>query len=396
MSRFGYHFIVIICLSLVSGGAASALELNSENAILIDYDTGDVLYEKGADDIVPPSSMTKIMTAYVIFDMLNAGIFSLNTKFKVSIRAWRQDGSRMFLEPEWKISVDDLLRGTIAISGNDSAVVLAEGSMGTISNFVDRMNGTARTLGMVNTHFDNPIGSYEKTHYMSVRDLATLSRALIENHSDYYSKYFAEQSFIFNNIVQKNKNPLLGVYSGVDGIKTGHTDQGKYSLALSALRNGKRLIAVIAKAESVTARTEDAKAILDYGFRQYDYIDLFREGDVLGTIDVFLLKKHRVTIYTNRDISYGVSKTRTNDVKVFIVYNKYVFKPVNKNETIAQLVIEDGNMVSKYDLYAQNDSGKLGKFRMFFSILRYNFMKLFSLFRHENSKILEQQKTISL
>lgn len=374
---------------MVWRGVVGAVEVNSEHAVLVDCDTGNSLYEKRADDIVAPSSTTKIMTAYVIFEMLNAGLFSLDSKFKVSIRAWRQDGTRMFLEPEWKVSVDELLQGTIVASGNDAAVVLAEGSLGNIGSFVEKMNETAKGLGMTNTHFDNPTGLYEKTHYMSARDLATLSRALIEEYENYYSRYFSQQSFTFNGIAQKNRNSLLGEYTGVDGVKTGHTDQGKYTIVVSATRNGKRLIAVLAKAETEKDRTADAKTLLDYGFSQYNYLELFKKGEVIKIIDTFFSNSRRVKIYTNRDINYAVNKAETDALKVQLVYDRYIFRHINRNDVIAQLIIEDGNLVSKYDLYAENGIRKLGRFGLFFSLLRYNFRKLFSLFRHENSKVLE-------
>jgi D-alanyl-D-alanine carboxypeptidase (penicillin-binding protein 5/6) len=389
------YFIAITCLCGVLVGVAAreglgAPELNSEHAILMDYDTGDILYEKRADDIMAPSSTTKIMTAYLIFEMLNAGTLSLDSKFKVSIRAWRQDGTRMFLEPEWKVTVHELLMGAIVASGNDAAVTLAEGSAGAISNFVDRMNEVAKNLGMTNTHFDNPTGLYEKTHYMSVRDLAILTRALIESHGEHYSRYFSQQSFSFNGVTQKNKNPLLGEYDGVDGVKTGHTDQGKYSIVVSALRNGKRLIAVLARTETDRDRTTDAKALLDYGFAQYSYLRLFRKGEVVKTVDAPLSRDHEVRIYTDKDIGHAFRKTRNDDIRVQLVHDKYIFRHVNKNDVMAQLIIEDGNLVIKYDLYAQNDSKKLGGFKTFLSLLRYNFRKLFSPFRHESSKVLEQ------
>jgi D-alanyl-D-alanine carboxypeptidase (penicillin-binding protein 5/6) len=382
--------MVLLCLGGILTEETLALELNSEFAILTDFDTGEVLYEKNADDIVAPSSTTKIMTVYLIFDMLNSGIFSLESKFKVSIRAWRQDGTRMFLEPEWKISVDELLKGAIVASGNDAAVALAEGSAGSISGFVEKMNDMAKNLDMKNTHFDNPNGLYEKTHYTSVRDLAILSSSLIENYESYYKMYFPQQAFTFNGVTQKSKNPLLGEYAGVDGIKTGHTDQGKYTIALSAVKNGKRLIAILARANTEKERVADARAILDYGFGQYKYIELFKKGETVGVVDTFLSKNKKIRIYTGRDISYVVNKIKADAIKVRLVYDKYIFKPVKKDDVVAQLVIEDGNMLSKYDLYAEEDSQKLGVFRTFFGLLAHNFRKFFSLSKNEkNTKVLE-------
>jgi D-alanyl-D-alanine carboxypeptidase (penicillin-binding protein 5/6) len=367
-----------------------AMELGCEHAILMDYDSGEILYRKKADDIVAPSSTTKIMTAYVIFNMLREGLFSIDDKFKVSIRAWRQDGTRMFLEPEWKISVDDLLMGTIVVSGNDAAVALAEGSGGTIANFVEKMNETAKDLDLTNTHFENPTGLYEKTHYTSVYDLAILSRTLIKKHGQYYSRYFSKQSFTFNNVAQKNKNTLLGEYEGADGIKTGHTEQGKYSMVASVLKNGKRLIAAVARAETEKSRTEDIKTLMNYGFEQYRYLELFKKGEVVGNSQVFLSEKHRVKFYTNKDIIYVAKKSEIDGISVHLLYDRYIFRAIKKNDVIAQLVITNGDDVRKYDLYAENSIEEITKARKFLNMFLYNFRKIILLFRNENSRILEK------
>ncbi|MDR3079214.1 MAG: D-alanyl-D-alanine carboxypeptidase [Rickettsiales bacterium] len=389
MSGSKLCFVAAFCLVALATGDARAIELGSEHAILIDFDSGEVLYEKRADDIVAPSSTTKIMTAYVIFDMLDSGVFSLDSKFKVSIRAWRQDGTRMFLEPEWKVTVDELLRGAIVVSGNDAAVVLAEGSSGSIDEFVGKMNAMVKNLGMKNTHFDNPTGLYEKTHYTTVRDLATLSQALLDKYESYYGMYFSQQSFTFNGMTQKNRNPLLGDYRGVDGIKTGHTDQGKYTLVLSAVRNGKRLIAVLARAETEKERAADARALLDYGFSQYKHLRLFRKGDVVATVSTFPSKNNRIKVYASRDISYAVNEKRVDSIRVRLVYDRYILGPIKRGDMVAQLVVEDGNIISKYDLHAENDSRRLGRVEMFFALLGHNFRKLLLFSSHEGTGVLE-------
>ncbi|MDR2077621.1 MAG: D-alanyl-D-alanine carboxypeptidase [Rickettsiales bacterium] len=364
--------------------------LNCEHAILMDFDTGEILYRKKADDIVAPSSTTKIMTAYVIFSMLEEKLFSIDDKFKVSIRAWRQDGTRMFLEPEWKVSVDNLLMGAIVVSGNDAAITLAEGSSGTIANFVKKMNETAKVLNLTNTHFENPTGLYEKTHYVSVYDLAILSRALIKDYGQYYSRYFPQQLFTFNNITQKNRNTLLTEYDGADGIKTGHTEQGKYSMVASVNKKGKRLIAVVARAETEKSRTEDVKTLMNHGFGQYRYLELFKKGDVVGSTNVFLSDKNRVRFYANKDIIYVTKKSEIDGIRVNLVYDKYIFRPVKKNDKIAQLVISDGNSVTKYDLYAEKSVRGIGSFKKFLNLFFYNFKRLILFFRSENAEILEK------
>jgi D-alanyl-D-alanine carboxypeptidase (penicillin-binding protein 5/6) len=387
MGRFGCLTIISI-MSTMAG--VWAMGLNCEHAILMDFDTGEILYRKKADDIVAPSSTTKIMTAYVIFSMLEEKLFSIDDKFKVSIRAWRQDGTRMFLEPEWKVSVDNLLMGAIVVSGNDAAITLAEGSSGTIANFVKKMNETAKVLNLTNTHFENPTGLYEKTHYVSVYDLAILSRALIKDYGQYYSRYFPQQLFTFNNITQKNRNTLLTEYDGADGIKTGHTEQGKYSMVASVNKKGKRLIAVVARAETEKSRTEDVKTLMNHGFGQYRYLELFKKGDVVGSTNVFLSDKNRVRFYANKDIIYVTKKSEIDGIRVNLVYDKYIFRPVKKNDKIAQLVISDGNSVTKYDLYAEKSVRGIGSFKKFLNLFFYNFKRLILFFRSENAEILEK------
>lgn len=357
----------------------SVFDVGADYAVLIDFDTGEVLFQKKSDEIMAPSSSTKIMTTYLIFDMLEEKKFSLSDKFKVSIRAWRQDGTRMFLEPEWKVTVDDLIMGTLAISGNDAAIVLAEGSLGTIADFVEKMNEKAKILNLANTHFSNPNGLYEKTHYMSAHDLAILAQSLIKNHKKYYDKYFSQQSFTYNNITQKNRNLLLSEYGGVDGIKTGHTDQGKYMIVTSAVKNGKRLIAVVGHAQTDRSAMDDAKALLDYGFSQYVYLDLYKRGNIVKIIDTFLSKNNKVQVYANRDIGYAIKKPNVSNIKVRLVHDKYIFKPIRIGEVVAQLVIEDGDIVSRYNLYAKNSTRELSGFRKFVNLMKYNCRKLISI-----------------
>ncbi len=309
------YFLYFVLLSLLlqftntSKLNAHITNLESDYAILMDFDTSEILYEKNKDEISAPSSMTKIMTAYVIFELIESGDININDKFKVSVRAWRQDGTRMFLEPEWRVSIDDLLKGLLVVSGNDAAIVLAEGSLGSIENFVDRMNETAKRLGMKNTHFSNPNGLYEKTHYMSVHDLAILSSALIQNYKKYYNKYFSIKSFTYNNVSQKNKNLLLSEYRGADGIKTGYTEQGKYSMSASAEKCYKRLIAVVNGSRNEKERLSEIKSLFDYGFSAYKCLNLFKNGDIVGEADILFSKNQKAVIYVKQDIYFPVKKT---------------------------------------------------------------------------------------
>lgn len=375
MSFLVVCFKLILCSILIAWNA-SAVDIESEYAVLMDYDTAEVLYKKNMDEISAPSSMTKIMTAYVIFDMLESKNFDINDKFKVSVRAWRQDGTRMFLEPEWKIAVDELLKGLLVASGNDAAVTLAEGSSGSIGGFVEKMNATVKKIGMINSHFNNPTGLYEKTHYASVHDMALLSRALIKNHRKYYNKYFSIDSINFNNVNQKNRNWLLSEYKGTDGLKTGYTEQGKYSIAVSAKRGGKRLIVVLNGAKSDRSRIEDAKKLFDYGFSQYNCIKLFNRDDIVGEVEVFFSKGDKAILYTKEDIIYSTKKSKINDLKIQLMYNKYILAPVRKDEKIGKLRILDGNEVLEYDLYSKNDVQNTTRLQKIKILFAYNCKKL--------------------
>lgn len=366
----------LILFSVLMIRNARAVEIESEYAVLIDYDTTEVLYKKNMDEISAPSSMTKIMTAYVVFDMLESKNFDINDKFKVSVRAWRQDGTRMFLEPEWKIAIDELLKGLLVASGNDAAVTLAEGSSGSIGGFVEKMNATTKKIGMTNSHFNNPTGLYEKTHYASVHDMALLSRALIKNHKKYYDKYFSIDSINFNNVNQKNRNWLLSEYKGTDGLKTGYTEQGKYSIAVSAERDGKRLIVVLNGAKNDRTRIDDAKKLFDYGFSQYKCLKLFNKNDVVGEAGVFFSKGDKAVFYTKEDIIYATKKSKINELKVQLIYNKYILAPIRRDDKIGKLRILDGDEVFEYDLYSKNDIQNTTRFQKIKTLFAYNFKKL--------------------
>lgn len=353
--------------------------ITSKNAILMDFNTGEILYQKNMNEIIAPSSMTKIMTAYLIFDMLENKEININDKFRVSVRAWRQPGTRMFLEPEWRINVDELLKGLLIVSGNDAAIALAEGSTGSIDNFVIKMNEVARELGMNDTNFTNPSGLYEKTHYTTVHDFAILTRALIKKHHKYYKKYFSQREFTFNNITQRNRNLLLTEYRGADGVKTGFTDQGKYSITASVERNGKRFIAVIGNATNERIRLTQCKQLFDYAFRQYQHIDLYKRNNVVGEVGLYFGLDAKVPVYTKTDIVYSTKKSKIDNLKINLVYDKYLTAPIKKDDKIAKLRIVNGNFLIEYDLYSTKDVKAISKFKKFFIMFKLYTLRVFGL-----------------
>jgi D-alanyl-D-alanine carboxypeptidase (penicillin-binding protein 5/6) len=270
-------------------GRVSAVSIISDYAVLIDHETGDVLFDKNSNERTNPSSMTKIMTSYLIFEKLENNEIALEDKIKVSKLAWIQEGSRMFLELGSSVDVDNLLKGMIVQSGNDAVVTLVEG-MPTF-DFVLEMNNKARQMNLSNTRFTNPIGFTDDDHYMSVFDIASLSKKLIEDFPQYYEKYFSIRDFKWNKIKQQNRNGLLFRYVGTDGLKTGHTNLGGYGLAVSSVVDGRRLIAVVNGANSVNEREFDAIKLLDYGYKYKKKFTLFEKDSAIRNVSFFYGKK---------------------------------------------------------------------------------------------------------
>ncbi|MBN9543690.1 MAG: D-alanyl-D-alanine carboxypeptidase, partial [Alphaproteobacteria bacterium] len=231
-------------ISIIFSFNAFALETKAPHAILVDYDTDTVIFEKEADVPTVPSSMSKLMTVYVIFDKLKKGELKLNERFLVSENAWRKQGSKMFLHVGSSVTLEDLIKGIIIQSGNDACITAAEGIAGTEEEFVNILNEKAKELGLTNSHFVNSTGWPDDNHKMSMRDLSILSKHLINDFPEYYS-YFAEREFVYNNIKQQNRNLSLNRFNGVDGLKTGHTDAGGYGIAMSAQQKNRRLIVVV-------------------------------------------------------------------------------------------------------------------------------------------------------
>lgn len=247
-------------------------------ALLVEVESGRVLFARQADAAMAPSSLTKLMTAYLVFRALETGRISLDTRFPVSVEAWRKGGSRMFLEPKSQARVRDLLRGLLVQSGNDAAIVLAEGLAGSETAFAEDMNATARRMGLTGSHFVNASGWPEPGHVSTARDIARLAIRLIADFPQYYG-LFAERAFTWNGITQANRNPVLGRVAGADGLKTGHTEAGGYGVAASAQRQGRRLVLVINGLASDQARRREAAALLDWGFAQFEAVPLaYRVG----------------------------------------------------------------------------------------------------------------------
>jgi D-alanyl-D-alanine carboxypeptidase (penicillin-binding protein 5/6) len=273
----------------------AAPQLGSKQYILVDFDSGRILVEHNADQRVEMASITKLMTTYVVFQELASGNVTLSDTVPVSEKAWRTEGSRMFIEPSMEVNVEQLLLGVIIQSGNDASVALAEFLGGSEEAFAGVMNHYAAELGMTNTHFMNSTGLPDPEHYSTAHDIARLSEALIRDFPDYYP-WFSQKEFTFNDIRQHNRNNLLWRDPAVDGLKTGHTESAGYCLASSAKREGMRLVAVVMGAASEQSRASESQALLNYGFRFFETVQLYRAGDELARARVWKGEAEEVSL----------------------------------------------------------------------------------------------------
>jgi serine-type D-Ala-D-Ala carboxypeptidase (penicillin-binding protein 5/6) len=342
-------------------------DVKARTAILQDYHSGEILYEKNADKSIYPASMTKIMTAIIAFDLIKSGDIKLDEKFIISEKAWRLSTSgysSMFIIVGDEVSVENLLKGIIIASGNDACVALAEGIAGTEEEFAILMTAKAKELDMENTNFANSSGINDSENHSTVRDILKMSKYLIKEHPEFY-KWFSEKEFTWDRtggdpITQGNRNPLLYKNLGADGIKTGYLAVEKYSLASSVNRNGRRLIAVGSGFESKNARSRESSKLLTYGLTNYDLVNIAKANIPLYNIDVWLGKKNFVKAYSSKDIYKTIKKAKKKLLKVSVKYEGPVDAPINKNEKIATLkVVYNDELVGEYDLLASEEVKKV-------------------------------------
>ena len=355
-------FKLVIIFSFVFFHKALAVEFDvkAKTAILQDYLSGEILYEKDADLSIYPASMTKIMTSIIAFEQIKNGDLSLNDEFIISENAWRlsQSGySSMFIMVGDSVSVEDLLRGIIVASGNDSCVALAEGIAGTESEFAMLMTAKAKELGMENTNFTNSSGLNDPDNYSTARDILIMSNYLIKNYPEEY-KYFKELDFTWNRtggdpIKQGNRNPLLYKNIGADGIKTGYLAVEKYSLASSIIRNQRRLIAVGSGFQTKNSRSKESIKLLTYGLTNFDTIEIAKKDNSILEIDVWLGTKNKVTAKLDQDVYKTIPKARKKYLEVKSVYEGPIEAPILENDILGKLVISyKNNIISEYNLLA--------------------------------------------
>ena len=364
------RLITILLTLLLTANSNAAFDIKARTAILQDYLSGEILFEKDADKSIYPASMTKIMTTIIAFDLIRSGDLNLDEKFLVSENAWRLSSagySSMFIMVGDEVSVENLLKGIIISSGNDACVALAEGIAGTEDEFAVMMTAKAKELGMDNTNFANSSGINNTENVSTVRDIMLMSKYLIKEFPEEY-KYFAEKEFTWDRtggdpITQGNRNPLLYKNLGADGIKTGYLAVEKYSLASSVYRNGRRLIAVGSGFNTKNERSRESAKLLTWGLTSFDLIEIAKIDKPIEYVDVWLGKKNTVGAYLKKDIYKTIPKARKRNLKVTMVYNGPIQAPIKKDDVIGKLNITyKGELIEEYDLFAFEDVKKLNVF----------------------------------
>ena len=360
-------FLIIFTTFFLVEFANANFDLKARTAILQDYYSGEILYEKEADNSIYPASMTKIMTAIIAFDLIKSGDLSLNEKFIISEKAWRLSTSgysSMFIMIGDEVSVENLLKGIIIASGNDACVALAEGIAGTEEEFAILMTAKAKEIGTENTNFANSSGINNPDNYSTVRDILKMSKYLIDKHPKFY-KLFSEKEFTWNRtggdpITQGNRNPLLYKNFGADGIKTGYLAVEKYSLASSIIRNGRRLIAVGSGFNSKNARSKESIKLLTYGLTNYDLVKISKAKEPFDKVEVWLGKEDTIDVYTDQDVYKTIKKAKKKLLKVSVNYEGPIEAPIQKGEKVAILkVVYDDEIVGEYDLLASKEVKKV-------------------------------------
>ena len=359
--------------------ANAAFEIKASTAILQDYLSGEILYEKDADLQIYPASMTKIMTSIIAFELISKGELSLDDKFMVSENAWRLSKSgysSMFIMIGDEVSVENLLKGIIVASGNDACIALAEGIAGSEEEFAIMMTSKAKEIGMENSNFSNSSGIDHINNYSTVRDIMIMSNYLIKNYPDLY-EYFKETEFTWDRtggdpITQGNRNPLLYKNIGADGIKTGHLAISKYSLAASIFKKNRRLIAVGSGFESKNSRSRESTKLLIWGLTNFDVIEISKKDSNIDELDVWLGKKKKVKVHTENDIYKTIPKARKKYLKAKIVYQGPIQAPIEKNSKLGSLIVTyKDEIIGEYDLFASEEVKKLNIFSRLIQSINY-------------------------
>lgn len=366
------HFVILFSLFLGITAPVNALELEAPQAYMIDLQTGVVLFDKNADQQMAPSSMLKIMTAYLVFERLKSGDIKLDDLLHVSKKAWQMEGSRMFVNVDSQVSIDDLLKGVIVQSGNDACVVLAEGLSGSDATFAEEMTRKSHEMGAKNTTFLNSTGLPAEGQLTTAKDLALIAERAIRDFPEQYAKYYPLQEFTYNNIKQANRNPLFNKNIGADGMKTGHTDAGGYGIVASAKQGDRRIIAVINGLPSAKAREQDAVALLNWGFNYFKNYKIFGKGDVVDVVDVWGGVDKTVPLVSGQDIIMTLPRTQRKDLQVKVSYDVPLAAPLKAGDQVGFIEITvPGKDVQKIPLHVGKGVDKAWFFQRIVNSIYY-------------------------
>ena len=379
MNKIKFYKIIIFLFVFISQKSLAEITISAEHMIVQDYHSEKILFEQDADDKIYPASMTKIMTSIVAFDLLKKGETSLDEMITVSEKAWRmsQSGySSMFIMLSDQVSVEDLLKGIIIVSGNDACVALAEGLSGTEEDFVILMNEKAMEIGLENTNFNNSSGISDAENYSTVRDILKMSRYMIKNYPEYYS-YFKDTTFTWDRtggdpITQGNRNPLLYKNVGADGIKTGYLAVELYSLAASVKSNQRRIISVGSGFKSKNSRSRESQKILNWGIKKFDTIQITKEDEIFIDLNVWLGKKKKVKAIPAEDLYITIPKRKKNIIKSILEYEGPVKTPITKGDKLGLLkVYVSDELVKEIEILSAEDVKKSNIFIRIFTSLNY-------------------------
>jgi len=371
--------IVFLFTVIFSKYSYSEISIDVDHLILQDYNSGEILYEKDADDSIYPASMTKIMTAIVAFDLLKKGETSLDEKITISEKAWRLSKSgysSMFIMLGDEVTVEDLLKGIIIVSGNDACVALAEGLAGTEEDFVVLMNEKVDEIGLLDTNFNNSSGISDPDNYSTVRDILKMSNYMIYNYPEYYT-YFKEKTFTWDRtggdpITQGNRNPLLYKNIGADGIKTGFLTVEQYSLASSIKIKNRRLLAVGSGFKSKNGRSRESQKILNWGLKKFDTVKITKKNEIFATLDVWLGKKNKVNVEAVEDFYITVPKRKKSTIKAILEYKGPLSTPIKKGDKVATLnVYLSGDLKKEIDIISSENIKRSNIFSRLFMSLNY-------------------------
>ena len=369
--RIKLNFFLICLLIILNNQNLFSFETSAENALLIDFDTNQILYSKNEEKKIYPASMSKLMTLYILFDSLKKGIVTLDDKFVVSRNAYQKEGSTIYAELGTEISVQNLIRGIIVSSGNDACIIVAEALSGSEDNFANQMNFYAEEMGLRNSNFKNSSGLHNEDHYTSAEDLVKLSKLLITDFPEYYP-YFAERSFSWNSIIQYNRNNILRLDLGVDGLKTGYTSKSGYGIIVSSEKNGRRLIGIVTGLKSVDDRTNEISRLINYGYRGFKSYSVFKDNQIIDYAKVWKGNKNNLPLIVDKDINLLLDIPGRRGINVEYKYNEPIYAPIFKGDVVGSLdVIIPGRKNIKLDLLAGEDVKQVNFFTGFIRSLDY-------------------------